>query len=118
MANTVIEAGGDPPTCDFVITQNERLGKDGTSTDWLNGDEILELVRLDNPDNPEAPASWISGPAPLNYFYTFFAETLANTKHHGKVHIMVVNTVSLAGAAFTATTPGQHWFVAAWLIDP
>ena len=67
---------------------------------WLSGDQILNLIELDNPDGPGTRADGISGPAPLNYFYTFFAQTLASPAHHGRVHITVVNTCPHHG--------GQH----------
>ena len=77
--------------------QNERIGLPRDDATWLTGDQVLELVGLDNPDNPGTPAAWIKGPAPLNYFYTFFAETLVDQSHHNTVHIMVVNTATVTG---------------------
>ena len=84
---------------------------------WLSGDQILNLIQIDNPDGLGTRADWISGPAPLNYFYTFFAQTLASPAHHGRVHIMVVNTSPDTGVE-SAAIGGVHWFVMAWIIDP
>ena len=85
------------------------FGYNAADTPWLTGDEILTLIANSNPDAPGQHANWISGPAPLAYFYTYFGQTLANPADHGRVKIMVVNTNS---------DKGFHWFVVAWFIDP
>ena len=100
----------------YVGDQNERIGLPRDDATWLTGDQVLELVALDNPDNPGTPAAWMKGPAPLNYFYTFFAETLADQSHHNTVHIMVVNTATVTGPMWAAMG-GVHWFTAAWLVE-
>jgi hypothetical protein len=104
----------------YASGQNVRLGKAGVSEEWLTGDEVLTLIKLDNPDALGADANWLSGPAPLNYFYTFFASTLARPEMRGRVFIMVVNTEMDRG--FNGLPPnamgGAHWFVVAWIIDP
>eukprot|EP00966_Prymnesium_polylepis_P199797 4630513-Prymnesium_polylepis.1 len=43
---------------------------------------------MDNPDAHNTEPMWLSGPAPLNYFYSFFHTTLVQSKYFGKVHIM------------------------------
>ena len=60
---------------------------------------------------------WLSGPGPLNYFYTFFAQTLTEPQHRGRVRTIVVNTEEDRGV-FTGVLGGRHWFVAAWYVDP
>ena len=104
-------------TQEFVAGQRVRLGKPATDTSWLDGDEIVQLVTLDNPDAPNTNPAWLSGPGPLNYFYTFFAQTLTEPHHRGRVRIMVVNTEEDRGV-FTGAVGGRHWFVAAWYVDP
>ena len=96
--------------------QNPRIGKAEDDQSWLSGDDIVALVNLDNPDGPGTSNTWLKGPCPLNYFYTFFAQSLA--QHTGEVKIMVVNTVKDDGMP-TETMGGVHWFVVAvWCIDP
>ena len=34
---------------------------------------------------------WLSDPGPLNFWQTHFARTIANSRYHGRVHIMIVN---------------------------
>jgi len=109
-----VEAADAINTRDYPVQQNPKIGKNAASTEWLNGDEILALIAADNPDGPDTPADWIYGPSNLDYFYTFFAQTMASPAHRGIVHIMIVNT----GLAQGPTMGGVHWFVVAWIIDP
>jgi hypothetical protein len=72
----------------YVTATHLRLGKAAQSVDWLTGDAIVRLVNMDNPDAHNTEPMWLSGPAPLNYFYSFFHTTLVQSKYFGKVHIM------------------------------
>ena len=105
---------------EYAHAQRRRLGKyrDDTMEAWLDGDEIVSLVMYDNPDAASTSPSWLSGPGPLNYFYTFFAQTLMEPKHRGLVRIMVVNTAVDSGIAPSVGLGGRHWFVVAWFVDP
>ena len=76
----------------FPQTQRVRLGKAADYTEWLEGGAIVKLVTLDNPDRINTHPTWLSGPSSLDHLYTFFAQTLAEAKHRGRVRIMVVNT--------------------------
>ena len=104
----------------FIAHANTQLGgshaASGAVADWLTGDEILHLVSLNNPDNVETGASWLSGPAPMNFWRTHFERTLVTEHEHGRVHMMVVNTMN--AYTLTAEASGAHWFVAAWFIEP
>ena len=100
----------------YPRTQNPRIGKDAEDQTWLLGDEIVALVDLDNPDGPGTHNTWLKGPCPLNFFYTYFAQSLKSS-HSVDVNIMVVNTVKDNGVP-TNTTIGVHWFVVAWYLDP
>ena len=90
----------------------------------LTGDDIVRLVKMDNPDAPNTEPMWLSGPAPLNYFYSFFHTTLVTPKYFGKVHIMVVNVENDQGFSGGPSTSaassygGSHWFIAAWFVQP
>ena len=101
----------------YAQAQNLRLGREALDVTWLTGDEIVSLAKMDNPDNTDTEPEWLSGPGPLNYFYTFFAQTLAEPQHRGRIRIMVVNTTPDDGMA-PAVVGGAHWFVVAWYIDP
>ena len=59
---------------------------------------------------------WLHSPSPINYFYAFFARTVAEAKFNGKLHIMAVNTQAQHSA--TSSISGTHWFLAAWYIEP
>ena len=91
----------------YAAAQNVVLNYEPTARPWLNGDEILKLINHHNPDGANTEANWISGPCPLNYFYTFFAQTRYDQHSHGRIKIMVVNTEPGSGTGF-------HWFVVAW----
>ncbi len=45
---------------------------------------------------------WLHSPSPINYFYAFFARTVAEAKFHGKLHIMAVNTQAQHSALTSA----------------
>ena len=110
-------AMADPFGSDDTDFDTYKICKDAYDNSWLTGDEIIELITADNPDSLGVRPTWLSGPGPLNYFYTFFAQTLASSAHHGRVHIMVVNTAKDTGVA-PPTMGGVHWFVVAWYIEP
>jgi hypothetical protein len=97
-------------TAAVAIAQQALLGYDELAQPWLSGDEILTLIKLNNADGPGTHPSWVYGPAPLAYFYSFYGAAMASPTHHGRVHIMVVNTDSAGG--------GVHWFVVAFRISP
>ena len=80
----------------------------------------MQLATLDNPDGANTDArTWLRGPAHLGYFYTFFTQTLTQNNLQGVVHIMVVNSFTdTRGVDATAAIGGEHWFVAAWYVDP
>ena len=100
----------------YPQAQNVRIGKAVGDTSWLTGDEIIKLVSLDNPDANGQNPKWLRGPAPLNYFYTFFAQTMAEPQFAGTVQIMVVNAAVDSGLP-QANIGGTHWFTVAWCID-
>ena len=60
-----------------------------------------------------------TGPAAMNHWRTHFGRTLVDRRDQDRVHIMIVNTVD-ATAPLTSTglMGGEHWFVAAWLVEP
>ena len=82
----------------------------------LEGDEILGLVQGNNPDGGTTGVNWLAGPAPMNFWRTYFSRTLVRPRDHGRVHIMVVNTEN----AYTLTDDitGHHWILLAWYIEP
>ena len=98
-------------------TQRPAIGKAADDTSWLTGDEIINLVALNNPDAPGARPQWLKGPAPLNYFYTYFGQSIVEEQHRGEINIMVVNTVRDSGIPSTTGHGGMHWFVAAWVVE-
>ena len=98
---------------EYPAAQNPRIGKDANDTSWLTGDEVIKLVNLDNPDAPGTPNTWLSGPCPLNYFYTYFAQSLSASS--GDIKIMVVNTAQDRGVP-SENMGGTHWFIVAWRI--
>ena len=103
---------------EFAQGQNVRLGKPAGGTEWLSGDEVVRLINLDNPDGVEVPM-WLSGPAPLNLFYTLFADSMVRPDMRGRIFIMVVNTVIEHGVVPPlGSYSGIHWFVVAWRVDP
>ena len=98
--------------------QNVKIGVPGADAIQLNGDQILDLAMVDNPDGHGSyryPV-WLSGPVHLGYWKTFFAETVANPAMHGRIFIMVVNNV--VQTSMDNNDPGQHWFLISWLIEP
>ena len=101
---------------EFIRAQNALLGLEswGTRAKQLTGDESVNLISQHNPDGITTGASWLSGPAPVNFWRTHFERTLANVAEHGTVHIMVVNTES--AIHLTDELRGTHWFVAAWRV--
>jgi hypothetical protein len=73
--------------------QRPQLGKAADDTSWLIGDEIVNLVAVDNPDGPGTQPEWLKGPAPLNYFFTYFEQSTVDgeesprpDQHHGGEH--------------------------------
>ena len=103
---------------EFNRAQNVRLGKPAGSTEWLSGDEVVRLINLDNPDGVREPM-WLSGPAPLNLFYTLFADSMVRPDMRGRIFIMVVNTAIDHGVVPPlGSYGGVHWFVVAWRVDP
>jgi hypothetical protein len=106
-------------TMEFAGEQNIVLGKPVDATDWLSGDDIVTLVTHSNPDSPGTEAGWLRGPGPLNFWYTFFAQTVATPNLRSQVHIMVVNTeVDRGVPSPSGALGGAHWFVVAWLVEP
>ena len=65
-------------------------------------------------DGEHTSPAWLSGPCPINFFYTHFDRTLKNPRDHGKVHISVVNTQAVY--ELTDEPTGKHWFVVAWCV--
>lgn len=101
-------------TAAFAAQQNVKLGKDAADSSWLTGDEIIALAAANNPDGEHTSPAWLSGPCPINFFYTHFDRTLKNPRDHGKVHISVVNTQAVY--ELTDEPTGKHWFVVAWCV--
>ena len=97
--------------------QRAAIGKATDDVSWLTGDEIIDLVALDNPDAPGARPQWLKGPSPLNFFYTYFGQSVVDDRHRGEINIMVVNTVRDSGVPVTTGVGGMHWFVAAWVVE-
>lgn len=62
----------DPAFIAFNNNAALDLAHLGSSASWLTGDQILAVASYSNPDgNGQAP-SWLSGPAPLNFWHVFF----------------------------------------------
>ena len=108
-------------TAEFIETQNLIRSRTdlGPTAEWLTGDEIQGMVTLNNPDGSGRDPGWLAGPAAMNHWRTHFGRTLVDRRDQDRVHIMIVNTVD-ATAPLTSTGPmgGEHWFVAAWLVEP
>ena len=70
---------------EFIRAQNALLGLEswGTRAKQLTGDESVNLISQHNPDGITTGASWLSGPAPVNFWRTHFERTLANVAEHG-----------------------------------
>lgn len=98
----------------FLVAQNNVLSK--ASTVWLTDDDILSLVTTSNPDAPNSDPHWLAGPGPFNFWRAFFLRTLTDIRDQGRVHIMVVNSVSQT-ALDSNNLGGEHWFIVAWIVE-
>ena len=83
---------------------------------FITDDEVQKLVTAHNPDGAGTDPAWLSGPGPINFWRTHFARTIADSKHHGVVHMMVVNTEEQYALHNAAS--GEHWILLAWFIEP
>ena len=112
-----MEQAAEINTPSFIHLQNIKLGKEALNEEgvFLTGDEVLHLVHIDNPDDPGTSPTWLSGPAPINYFKQRFTQVLTDQREHGKVHYMVVNTDPVF--SITPAYSGTHWFLVAWIIN-
>ena len=115
-----METAAQVNTAAFIAHANQQIGGYhaalGEQAAWLTGDEILNIAHANNPDAPQTAPAWLSGPGPMNFWQTHFARTLIDDNEHGRVHMMVVNTVN--AYTLSAQASGAHWFIVAWFIDP
>ena len=102
----------------YVADRNVELGhtRDTSIGQFLETAEVQKLVTLHNPDAPNTDPSWLAGPGSFNQWHAYFKRTLEQAHEHGRVHIMIVNTVTLEALHDIAS--GRHWFVVAWFIEP
>ena len=102
----------------YVADRNVELGhtRDTSIGQFLETAEVQKLVTLHNPDAPNTDPSWLAGPGSFNQWHAYFQRTLEQAHEHGRVHIMIVNTVTLEALHDIAS--GRHWFVVAWFIEP
>ena len=108
-------------TPQWISHSNQELAMGySTEAELLSGDNIIELCSINNPDAPGDAPSWLSAVGPINHFEEYFARTLIDPTEHGIVHMMIVNTepVFTQSVDMSMPTPGTHWFLAAWCIDP
>ena len=108
---------------EFIEIQNFARGRAelGFEAEFLTGDEVQQIVTLNNPDGIGTDPHWLSGPGPMNYWRLHFSRTLSDAHDHGRVHIMIVNTEDATASLATAShmpMAGAHWFVVAWYIEP
>ena len=89
-------------------------------TDEVSLPQALAAVQASFADAPGDAPSWLSAVGPINHFEEYFARTLIAPTEHGIVHMMIVNTepVFTQSVDMSMPTPGTHWFLAAWCIDP
>ena len=111
-----METASSVNTAPVITTQNERLGNPelGATARWLSDDDVLTLVDAGDPSPEPNGRRWLSGPGPINYWRSHFARTVTEPRHHGRVHIMIVNT----DEQYDVRDSGSHWFLAAWYIEP
>ena len=63
-------------------------------------------------------ASWLTV-GPLNHWREYFERTISDPREHGRLHIMVANTVTaVTDVSDAEPAPGSHWFLTAWFVDP
>ena len=91
------------------------LAHRGPNQRFITDDEVQRLATLDNPDAAGTNPSWLSGPAPVNFWKVHFARSLAMPSQHGRIHIMVVNT---AEQFSLHDISGMHWITVGWVIEP
>ena len=85
---------------------------------WLTADQVLQLAAANNPDGAGKATEWMHSPMPINLFEAFVARTVFDRKYHNMLHIVVVNIDSQMNHHFhSGSTPGTHWFTAAWRIE-
>eukprot|EP00900_Chrysochromulina_parva_P003084 jgi/Chrpa1/12777/Chrysochromulina_OHIO_Genome00021614-RA len=102
----------------YVADRNVELGhtRDPSIGQFLETAEVQKLVTLHNPDAPNTDPSWLAGPGSFNQWRAYFQRTLKQAHEHGRVHIMIVNTVTLEALHDIAS--GRHWFVVASEVVP
>jgi hypothetical protein len=114
----VMDSARIPNRDEYIALQNSELGhtREPSSGQFLETVEVQKLVTLHNPDAPNTDPSWLAGPGSFNHWQTYLQRTLVQAHEHGRVHIMIVNTVT----SFTLhdIASGRHWFVVAWFIEP
>ena len=93
-----------------------RTRKEGDAERCQNRARRAYCNRVLGSYNPAAGASSFASLSPLKFWETHFARTLAEPRHHGKVHIMAVNNVRQY--TLHETSRGEHWFLAAWFVEP
>ena len=108
-----------PNRDEYIALRNSELGhtREPSSGQFLETVEVQKLVTLHNPDAPNTDPSWLAGPGSFNHWQTYLQRTLVQAHEHGRVHIMIVNTVT----SFTHLhdiASGRHWLVVAWFIEP
>ena len=107
-----------PNRDEYIALRNSELGhtREPSSGQFLETVEVQKLVTLHNPDAPNTDPSWLAGPGSFNHWQEYLQRTLVQAHEHGRVHIMIVNTVALDTLHDVAS--GRHWFVVAWFIEP
>jgi hypothetical protein len=113
-----MESARIPNRCEYIALRNFELGhtRDPSSGQFLETVEVQKLVTLHNPDAPNTDPSWLAGPGSFNHWQEYLQRTLVQAHEHGRVHIMIVNTVALDTLHDIAS--GRHWFVVAWFMEP
>lgn len=100
----------------FMREQNVKLNHEsrGERAEWLEVNDIMKLMTMDNPDGHGASPSWLMGVMPINHWSDAFHRTLHTPSEWDVVHIAIVNTE--AASALTEYASGNHWITIAWMV--